>query len=250
MTAPQPANHAMRRNLAIVAVAVVLVLVAAGGYGLWYLFLRPSGPAAVSSESLALPSAAASSPLPSGGLAGTWNVDTSIGSLSDSTDSFVGYRVQEQLANIGANTAVGRTPNVSGTLTISGTQLTAVAISADLTALQSDDQRRDGQLVNHGIETATFPTATFKLSAPVDLGADPTDGHEVDATATGDLTLHGQTKSIQIALKARLSGSIIEVVGSLPITFSDYGIEAPTSFAVLTVADQGTMELQLFFTHA
>jgi polyisoprenoid-binding protein YceI len=250
MTASNPASHARRRNVAIVAVAVLLVLVAAGGYGLWYLFLRPSGPAAVSSESLALPSEAASSPLPSGGLAGTWNVDTSIGSFSDSTDSFVGYRVQEQLANIGANTAVGRTPNVSGTLTISGSQLTTATIAADLTALQSDDQRRDGQLVDHGIETSSFPTATFKLTSPVDLGADPTGGHEVDVTATGELTLHGQTKAVQIALKARLSGSIIEVVGSLPIAFGDYGIQAPTSFAVLSVEDQGTMELQLFFTHA
>ena len=57
------------------------------------------------------------------------------------------------------------------------------------------------------------------------------------------------TKTVQIALKARLSGSIIEVVGSLPIAFSDYGIQAPNSFAVLSVADKGTMELQLFFTH-
>lgn len=250
MTATQPTGRARRRTITIVVVAVLIVLVAAGGYGLWYLFLRPSGPAAVSSESLVLPSAAASSPLPSGGLAGTWNVDTSIGSLADSTDSFVGYRVQEQLASIGANTAVGRTPNVSGTLTISGTQLTAATISADLTALQSDDQRRDGQLVDHGIETATFPNATFTLTTPVDLGTDPTSGAEIDVTATGQLTLHGQTKTVQIALKTRLSGSIIEVVGSLPIAFSDYGVQAPTSFAVLTVADQGTMELQLFFTHA
>jgi polyisoprenoid-binding protein YceI len=250
MTATQPTGRARRRTITIVVVAVLVVLLAAGGYGLWYLFLRPSGPAAVSSESLVLPSAAASSPLPSGGLAGTWNVDTSIGSLADSTDSFVGYRVQEQLASIGANTAVGRTPNVSGTLTISRTQLTAATISADLTALQSDDQRRDGQLVDHGIETATFPNATFTLTTPVDLGTDPTSGAEIDVTATGQLTLHGQTKTVQIALKTRLSGSIIEVVGSLPIAFSDYDVQAPTSFAVLTVADQGTMELQLFFTHA
>ena len=146
MTVPHPAHRARRRNLAIIVVAVAVVLVAAGGYGLWYLFLRPAGPAAVSSEALVLPSAAASSPLAAGGLAGTWNVDTSIGSSADSTDSFVGYRVQEQLASIGANTAVGRTAGVSGTLTITGTQLTAATITADLTALQSDDQRRDGQL--------------------------------------------------------------------------------------------------------
>jgi len=250
MTAPTQVRAGRRRAIAIVVIVVLIAAVAGGGYGLWYLFLRPSGPAAVGSGSLVLPASVSSSPLPAGGLDGTWNVDTSIGSAADSTDSFVGYRVQEQLASIGANTAVGRTPNVSGSLTIAGTKLTAATISADLTALASDDQRRDGQLVSHGIETGTFPTATFALSAPVDLGTDPTNGQEIDVTATGQLTLHGQTKTVQVPLKARLSGSIIEVVGSLPIVFSDYGIVKPTSFAVLTVADQGTMELQLFFAHA
>jgi polyisoprenoid-binding protein YceI len=250
MTAQHPTSRSRRRSVAIVAAGILIVLVAAGGFGLWYLFLRPSGPAAVSTEALTLPSAASSSPLASGGLDGTWNVDTTIGSFSDSTDSFVGYRVQEQLAKIGANTAVGRTPSVSGTLTISGTQLTAATITGDLTALVSDDQRRDGQLVDHGIETASYPTAIFKLTSSIDLGTNPTDGHGVDVSATGQLTLHGQTRTVQIALKTRLSGSVIEVVGSLPIAFSDYGIQPPTSFAVLSVADQGTMELQLFFTHA
>ncbi len=146
--------------------------------------------------------------------------------------------------------AVGRTPNVSGTLTIAGSKLTAVAIMADLTALQSDDAHRDGQLVNGGIETATFPTATFTLSSPIDLGATPTDGHEIDTTASGQLTLHGVTKTVQVALRARLSGSVVEVVGSLPIVFADYQISKPNGFSVLSIADSGTMELQLFFTHA
>ena len=254
MTARQPAHstRSNRRPLLLLFVAVLVAGVAGGGYGLWYLFLRPAGPAAVGSQSLAvLPSlAAASSPLPSGGLEGTWNVDTTIGSFADSSDSFVGYRVQEQLASIGANIAVGRTPGVTGTLTIAGGKLTAVAITADLTALQSDDAHRDGQLVRGGIETGAFPTATFKLTAPVDLGATPTDGHEIDAMATGELTLHGVTKTVQIPLEAKLSGSVIEVVGALPIAFSDYQIQKPSSFSVLSIADSGTLELQLFFTHA
>ena len=41
---------------------------------------------------------------------------------------------------------------------------------------------------------------------------------------------------------------VIVVTGSLPITFSDFGITAPNSFAVLSVSDNATMELQLFFT--
>ncbi len=182
------------------------------------------------------------------GIEGTWTVDTSIGSFSDFTDSFVGYRVQEVLGSIGANTAVGRTPAVSGTMTISGTTVTATEITADLTQLASDDQRRDGQLRRQGIETSQFPNATFKLTTPIELGSVPADGTAVKVTATGDLTLHGVTKSVQIAMAAKLSGGTIVVTGSLPIAFADYNITKPNSFAVLSIEDTGTMELQLFFT--
>jgi polyisoprenoid-binding protein YceI len=264
MTTPSartPGPSAARTGVA----ALVLAIVAAGAFGLWYVFLRPSGPAPVGSTGLVVPSAAASSaartagasgssgsssaPL-SGGVDGTWNVDTSLGSIADFTDSFVGYRVQEELANIGGNTAVGRTPDVSGTLTIAGTKVTAATIEANLTSLKSDDDRRDGQLSRQGLETSSFPTATFTLTTPIDLGTIPADGTEISASAVGQLTLHGQTKDVQIPLKAKLSGSTIVVTGSLDIAFADYGISKPNSFAVLSIADTGTLELQLLFTKA
>jgi polyisoprenoid-binding protein YceI len=246
---------------------VILAIVGAGAFGFWYLFLRPSGPAPVGGTSVLVPSASAASAssAPStasssaadpssvpvaGGIDGTWNVDTSIGSFSDFSDSFVGYRVQEQLANIGGNIAVGRTPDVSGSLTIAGTEVTAATIEANLTSLKSDDDRRDGQLSRQGLQTGTYPTATFTLTSPIDLGSVPADGTEVSVTASGQLTLHGQTKDVQVPLKAKLSGSTIVVTGSIEIAFADYGISKPTSFAVLSIADTGTLELQLFFTKA
>ena len=266
MTMPS-ANSSRIGALRIGLAAVVLAIVAAGAFGLWYIFLRPSGPAAVADASLVVPSrspatssagssaaatssGSSSSGTLSGGIDGTWNVDTSIGSFSAFSDSFVGYRVQEQLASIGGNTAVGRTPAVSGSLTIAGTKVTAVTVDADLTGLKSDDNRRDGQLSHQGLETSTYPTATFSLTSPIDLGSVPADGAAVSVTATGKLTLHGQTKDVQIPLKAKLSGNTIVVTGSLEITFADYGISKPNSFAVLSIADTGTLELQLFFTKA
>jgi polyisoprenoid-binding protein YceI len=255
-------------SLRIGAFVVALAIVAAGGFGFWYLFLRPSGPAAVGTTDVLVPTASAAATASSGasastgatagtssapavgGVDGTWNVDTSIGSFTDFTDSFVGYRVQEELATIGGNTAVGRTPDVSGSLTIAGTRVTAVSIEADLTTLKSDDDRRDGQLSRQGLETSSFPTATFTLTSPIDLGSVPADGVEISVTANGKLTLHGVTKDVQIPLKAKLSGSTIVVTGSIEIAFADYNISKPNSFAVLSIADTGTLELQLFFTKA
>src|SRR5207237_3741467 len=119
---------------------------------------------------------------------------------------FVGYRVQEQLAGIGASTAVGRTPNVSGTLTLSGTTVTAVEVTANLFTLQSDDDRRDGQLRRQALETSQYPNATFKLTQPIELGSLPADGATLSESAQGELTLHGVRRPISVELKAARPG--------------------------------------------
>ena len=256
----RPVGGGLKLALAL----VVVVGLAAGGYGLWYLFLRPPAPAAVdlpddpSAGAGATPrpadSAAAASPSPAdagaAGVDGTWSVDPGVGSFEDFTSSFVGYRVQEELASIGGNIAVGRTPRVSGTLTVEGTRVIAGEITADLTALQSDDARRDGQLRRQSLETDRYPTATFRLTAPIELGSVPIEGQTLRVEATGELTLHGQTRAVQIPVEARLTGDVMTVTGSLEITFADYGMQKPTSFIVLSVADTGTLELQLHFRRA
>jgi polyisoprenoid-binding protein YceI len=78
----------------------------------------------------------------------------------------------------------------------------------------------------------------------------PADGATFTATARGQLTLHGVTNDVTIPIKAKRSGDVVVVSGSLPIAFADYGISKPNSFAVLSIADQGTMEFQVFFRHA
>lgn len=274
MTSPVSADNApsrppLLRNrwLAIAIGAIVIALLAGGAMGFSYLFLREPAPAAVglstatptpaasgdpaataSSDPAASTSPGASSATSGDGLNGTWNVDASIGSFSDFSGSFVGYRVDEELANIGAATAVGRTPDVTGSLTLDGSTITAVEIEADLSTLQSDKSQRDGQLRRQALETSQFPTATFSLTQPIDLGSVPAEGQLIQATATGDLTIHGVTKSVEIPIEARLSAGVVTVTGSIDVLFADYSINRPTSFAVLTIADHGTMEFQLQLT--
>ena len=272
MTSPMPADQTRARPpllrnrwVAIALGAIVIALLAGAAMGFSYLFLREPAPAAVGlSSGSPAPTTAAASADPSpdataaasasgssatgGGLDGTWNVDPAVGSFSDFSGSFVGYRVEEELANVGAATAVGRTPDVTGSLTLDGTQITAVDITADLSTLQSDKSQRDGQLRRQALETSQFPTATFSLTQPIDLGSVPADGQIIQTTATGDLTIHGVTKSVQIPVEARLSGDVVTVTGSIEIAFADYSISRPTSFAVLSIADHGTMEFQLQLT--
>ena len=112
--------------------------------------------------------------------AATWVVDTSVGTFDyeDSTGTFVGFRVEEELTGIGSTTAVGRTPTVSGTITIDGTTLTAATIEADMTAITTNDGRRDDK-VQDALETSTYPTATFVLTEPIELGDAVTSGETV-----------------------------------------------------------------------
>jgi polyisoprenoid-binding protein YceI len=171
-----------------------------------------------------------------------------VGSFSDFSGSFAGYRVREELARVGATEAVGRTPDVTGSITIQGTSVTAAAISADLTTLRSDEANRDRQLSRQALETSQFPTASFTLTAPIELGAIPAEGQVLDLTLHGDLALHGVTRSVDIPVQARLAGGVITVAGSLPIVFADYGIQPPKAVVVLSVEDHGVMEFQLQLT--
>ncbi len=249
-TPPEPVRRThTTRNLLMVLIALVVVAgVAVGGYGVWYLFLSPAGPAAVASGAPVVPSGAGV-PAPSS-LDGTWNVNTSLGSMTDFSASWVGYRVQEQLVGVGANTAVGRTPLVSGSMTLTGAVVSNVSITADLTGLKSSDPNRDNQLRRQAIDTDQFPNATFTTTQPIDLGTLPAEGQTVSVVANGSLTLHGVTRSVNITLAAVRQGGVIAVTGTLPVTFADYGFSGPTSFSVLSVDNNGIMELHLLFTHA
>lgn len=240
-----PPLRALPRRVAVAFGTVTLLAVLAGAIGLWYLFLRPEGPNAVGSADLVIPSSSVEAEPETDG---TWQLDTSIGSFADFSGSWVGYRVQEELAGIGGNTAVGRTPEVSGTLAIEGSTLLAASITADLGSLVSDDERRDDQLRRQALETDEIPTATFELSEPIEIPATAVEGVTIEVVARGNLTLHGQTRAVDFPLDVRYENGVIGVAGSLEISFADFEIEKPTSFVVLSVDDHGTIDLQLFFS--
>lgn len=266
MSSPRPDTSTSRSWLRVLIVGAALVALVAVAAGTWYLFLRAPAPAEVAlgaepvttsspsappaTDAPATAAATADTANDPAGLDGTWNVDGSIGSFSDFSGSFVGYRVQEELVGIGASTAVGRTPDVSGSLVLDGSTISEASFDADLTTLQSDSGMRDGQLGRQGLETDTYPTATFVLAEPIELGAVPAEGETIQATAVGDLTLHGATQRVEIPVEARLADGVVTVVGSLPIAFGDYGMTAPESMRVLSIDENGTMEFQLQFTKA
>jgi len=215
---------------------VLVVLVAAAAFAGWYFLLRSTpAPKAAIKETPTVSAAP-------GGTDGTWTVKP-----GDSRN-FVGYRVVEKLvANVTQTTATGRTDDVTGTLKLAGATADDVTVSADLRTLTSDKSFRDGRIREEGLESDRFPEARFVLTSPIAFGSVPAVGTTITAQAAGDFTLHGVTKRVTIPIQARWDGKNVQVVGSLPIAFADYGITAPTSNFVASVEDHGTMEFQLFF---
>ena len=182
------------------------------------------------------------------GPAGTWTVDTTIGSFNDFTSAWVGYRVEEVLGNgIGANTAVGRTPLVAGSVELSDDALLSVEVTADLRGLRSDKVYRDGR-VRRALHTDDHPTATFTLVGPVALGDVAGDGMSIEVVAAGTVAINGVAGAVDVAVAATLVGDVVTVVGSFPIVFADYAIEAPSASIVVSVEDHGVVEFQLFLT--
>jgi polyisoprenoid-binding protein YceI len=140
---------------------------------------------------------------------------------------------------------VGRTTAVTGDATIAGSKVSAATVTVDLTKVLSDRSQRDNQFRGRIMNTSTFPTATFKLTQPIDLSS--TTGR-VSTKANGELTAHGVTKPAVADLQAERSGSTIRVSGSIPITFATWNIPNP-SFGPVSTQDNGLIEFLLVLSH-
>lgn len=235
-----------------------LAAFAVAAFAAWFFYFRSDAPEEVSLEgaletvrtpTAAAPAGAGSTPAPgatqpagagaSAGLDGTWTV-------AAAGETFVGYRVQEELAQVGATTAVGRTSDVKGTVTIKGNRVEpGTTFTANLQALKSDRAQRDSALRTQALETNRFPTATFTLKEAVTLPASFANGEALTTTLKGSLELHGVTRDVEIPVQAKLENGLIVVVGSLEIRFADYDIAQPRAVIVLSVDDKGIMEIQL-----
>lgn len=271
----------MSKNRKIVIAAIAVVVLAVGGAFGWLLFIRDDAPPALNSSDLAdaldnandttIATTLVSTPAAAGSVApqattaatsaasatATANTDgiastDADGSTGDvtgtwaiSSDSTLGYRVQEVLSGIDSE-AAGRTNQVTGTLTIEGTSVVAAEFTVQMASITSDSDRRDGQFRDRIMSTDDFPTSTFVLTAPIDFGQIPAEGTPITATAAGDLTLRGVTNSVTFDIEAQITGGRIGVLGNIPVLFSEYEIPDPSN-AIATVKDNGLLEFVLVF---
>jgi polyisoprenoid-binding protein YceI len=126
--------------------------------------------------------------------------------------------------------------------------LTAGDLTVDTTTIASNESRRDNRLRTEGLQTDQFPTATFKLTHPVDIPAAALAGAATDLTLVGDLTLHGVTKAVEIPAQAQITNGQIAVTGSTSFPLSDFQIQTPNVGGfIVSIADQGALEFLVVF---
>lgn len=169
-------------------------------------------------------------------LAGEWTV----------TDgSFAGYRVDEVLNGTDV-TVTGRTNDVTGTVTTTDSEVTEATITVDVASISTDSGSRDSYFRDTAMRVSENPTATFVLTSPISG-----DGASLDesatVTGTGVLTLAGVSNEVTVEMTAAVDGATIRIAGQIPITFSDYGVTAP-SLGFVQVEDTGLVEFLVVLT--
>jgi polyisoprenoid-binding protein YceI len=235
-----------RRGKVLAGLAAATVVLAGGFAAAYVLFFTPDSKPRLTLGTA--PSGSASSPAPaSGTLGGRWVV---------AAGSVAGYRVREQLGFLPApDDAVGRTSAITGGFAVDGGASGAaysvrdVSLSADVSKLQSDDGRRDRRMASIGLQTAQFPTASFAAAGPIAIPPSAVSGATETVPATGQLTIHGVTKTVTIPLQVRRDAGQIDIAGSLRFPFSQFGMTAPSVGGFVTVQSDPTLEFRVLFQH-
>ena len=238
------ATKRRRRLIAgVIGAAVLVVLVAFLAPYIYIHFIEGPAPSKLElpESSTTAPSGTSkgsASPSTSSSLDGSWNVGA---------ESMAGYRVQEVLVGQNA-TAVGRTSKIWGSLAIAGSTVTKATFTVDMASVVSDQSERNAHFDGSIMNVSQYPTASLTLTAPIELGTIPAEGSVAHYNAVGNLDMHGVTKSVSFPVTAERSGSAIDVLADIPITFSEWNIANPSIGGFVTTANMGTLEVLLHLT--
>lgn len=84
------------------------------------------------------------------------------------------------------------------------------------------------------LDIARYPTIAFRSTA---LAVRATRGAAVDLSVTGDLTLHGVTRSVSLPVQAEVTPNRLAAHGAFSVKQSDFGIAPITVAGVVSVRD-------------
>jgi polyisoprenoid-binding protein YceI len=231
-TAPEEHRRHHWWKWALGAVVVVAVFAVAAPY-VYIHFLQGTPP-----DKLSLGGVGTNTAAGPASLDGRWQVGRG---------STAGWRLDEILLGQ-STTAVGRTNDVTGTFTLDGSTVTNGSFTVNLATVTSTHGLHDSAF-RKLLDTQNQPTSTFVMTAPIELGSVPSEGKIIKVTAAGNLTVKGTTKPVEFPLQVRRAAGTVDVLGTLPVHYPDFGIDNPTN-AAASVGDVVTIEFLLRFAKA
>jgi polyisoprenoid-binding protein YceI len=159
----------------------------------------------------------------------------------------VRFRVREQLAGRSLpNDAVGATRSITGTIVLDETGKVLARtqpFAVDMRTLKTDESRRDSFIQRSTLETAKYPSATFMPRTLSSLASPLPQSGDVSFQMTGDLTVHGVTKSVTWQVTGTVNGEVLTGKATTAITFEDFGMSPPRVAVVLAVEDKIGLEM-------
>jgi len=138
-------------------------------------------------------------------------------SNADSKVEFVGAKVTRKHD--------GSFQTFSGTVTLveNNPEKSSVSATIDVGSLKADEEKLTGHLKTPDLlDVAKFPQATFTSTA-IKAGGDKGATH----TVTGNLQLHGVTKSISFPATIKVGSDRVDVDAEFSINRKDFGIVYP-----------------------
>ncbi len=225
---------------------------------------RMTGLAAVGAVALLLPGTA-SAQAPAAGVRDTdpSTIDcsaiqtdpASLGAASiyviDPEQSEARYIAEEELAGVGANTAIGKTKTIQGAFLFDadGAPIACSTIYVDVRTFESDSSRRDNFLRGSTLQSDQFPLAEFVVTEIEDFTM-PAEGEETTFTLAGNFTLHGVTKTMAWTVTASKQGDTLQGTANTQFDMADFDIQKPIVGSVLSIEDTIQLEIDLVATNS
>ena len=163
-------------------------------------------------------------------------------------ESVLQYEVGETFLNQGNafNMAVGRTPQVSGEITLdtSAPQNSSLGtITADISQFTSDSDRRDNAIRGRFLESAQYPNVTFDATSIEGLPETYQEGQEITFKVNGDLTIRDTTRPVSFDVKAKLNAGTLSGEAVTTILMSDFAFGPISIAGILNTEDQAKVTL-------
>ena len=221
-----------RTRIALGVAALLIVVFAAG---IFYIF--GGNGAKSSSRSVAAPTLAPS------GSGAVFTIDASSSQATFSIDEVLFGQ---------PNTVLGQTNAVAGQIridTADPAKSQVGQIKVDLSTLTTDNDLRTRTLQNRILETGdpSNQFATFTPKTVTGLPASVAIGQPVPLTITGDLTIHGTTRSVTFnATVTLVSATQLKGQATTTVKYSDFSLAIPDVPSVTGVGS--TVKLALSFT--